>query len=82
MSLMNITPWPMKTSSSMVTPSQMKVWLEILQLRPIAGVLLDLDKGADLGVVADLAAVQVDELRQLDVLAQLDVGGDAQVIRS
>ena len=32
---MNITPWPMKTWSSIVTPSQMKVWLEILQRRPI-----------------------------------------------
>ncbi len=26
----------MKTSSSMVTPSQMKVWLEILQFLPTA----------------------------------------------
>ena len=34
-SLMNITPWPMKTSSSIVTPSQMKAWLEILQRAPI-----------------------------------------------
>jgi hypothetical protein len=34
-SLMNTTPWPMKTLSSMLTPSQMKVWLEILQRRPI-----------------------------------------------
>ena len=31
---MNITPWPMKTLSSMVTPSQIKVWLEILQRLP------------------------------------------------
>src|SRR5437667_498167 len=35
-SLMNMTPWPMKTLSSMVTPSQMNVWLEILQLLPTA----------------------------------------------
>ena len=46
-SLVNITPWPTKTPSSIVTPSQMKVWLEILQLRPIDGVLLDLDERAD-----------------------------------
>ena len=32
---MNVTPWPMKTSSSIVTPSQMNVWLEILQLLPM-----------------------------------------------
>ncbi len=35
MSLMKVTLWPMKTSSSIVTPSQMKVWLEILQFCPI-----------------------------------------------
>lgn len=34
-SLVNMTPWPMNTPSSMVTPSQMKEWLDILQLRPI-----------------------------------------------
>src|SRR5271157_591494 len=32
---MNVTPWPMKTLSSMVTPSQTKVWLETLQRLPI-----------------------------------------------
>ena len=31
---MNITPWPMKTLSSMSTPSQMNEWLEILQRFP------------------------------------------------
>ena len=31
---MNITPCPMNTSSSMVTPSQMKVCDEILQRLP------------------------------------------------
>src|SRR5947209_4971477 len=34
LSLMNITPCPTKTSSSMRTPSQTKVWLEILQRAP------------------------------------------------
>src|SRR5689334_15884284 len=33
-SLMNITPWPMNTLSSIVTPSQMNEWLEILQFLP------------------------------------------------
>src|SRR5215472_17881529 len=33
-SLMKVTPWPMNTLSSIVTPSQIKVWLEILQLLP------------------------------------------------
>ena len=32
---MNITPWPTKTPSPIVTPSQMKVWLWILQSAPI-----------------------------------------------
>ena len=27
--------WPTKTSSSSITPSQMKVWLEILQREPM-----------------------------------------------
>ena len=76
---MNITPWPMKTLSSIVTPSQMKVWLEILQRLPIAGVLLDLDKRADLGFVADLATVEVDELGELDVSPKLHVRRDAYV---
>src|SRR5207244_7754973 len=31
---MKVTPWPMRTWSSIVTPSQMKVWLEILHRRP------------------------------------------------
>ena len=35
LSFTNITPWPMNTSSSIVTPSQMKVWLWILQFAPI-----------------------------------------------
>src|SRR3989441_1428387 len=31
---MKVTPWPIKTWSSIVTPSQMKVWLDILHRRP------------------------------------------------
>src|SRR5213593_2583632 len=34
LSLMKVTLWPTKTSSSIVTPSQINVWLEILQFRP------------------------------------------------
>ncbi len=34
LSFTNITPWPTKTSSSIVTPSQMNVWLWILQRAP------------------------------------------------
>src|SRR6267143_761260 len=44
------------------------------------GILLDFDEGADLGVVADFTAVEVDELRQDDPFAQLDVGSDADVV--
>ena len=33
------------------------------------GVFLYLDKRADLGVIANLAAVEVDELREFDVVA-------------
>ena len=35
LSLMNDTLWPMNTPSSITTPSQTKVWLEILQSLPI-----------------------------------------------
>ena len=66
----------MKTSSSMVTPSQIKVWLEILQLASDVGILLDLDKSAHLGVVANGAAVEVDELGEFDSLAKFDVRGN------
>jgi hypothetical protein len=68
---MKVTPWPMNTSSSMVTPSQTNVWLEILQLLTDLRVLLNLDERADLRLVADLTAVQVDELGKLHALAQL-----------
>ena len=57
----------MKTSSSMWTPSQMKVWLEILQLRPDAHALLNLNERAYLRAVADFAAVEVYEVVYLYV---------------
>jgi hypothetical protein len=34
-SLINITPCPTKTSSSIVTPSQIKLWDDILHREPI-----------------------------------------------
>jgi len=37
------------------------------------GILLDLDKGADLCVVSDFATVEIDEFREPNVLSQLDV---------
>ena len=67
LSFMKLTPWPMKTSSSMWTPSQMKVWLEILQLRPDAHALLNLNERAYLRAVADFAAVRVYEVVYLYV---------------
>src|SRR5207245_3052258 len=42
-------------------------------------ILLDLDERPDLRFIADLAAVQVDELRELDVPPELDVGRNTEV---
>jgi len=47
---------------------------------PDLRVLLDLDKRADLGVIANLAAVQVDERREFDVLPKFDIGSDRKVV--
>ena len=76
-SLMNVTLWPMNTSSSSVTPSQIKVWLEILQRLADLCAFLDLHEGADFHVVADFTTVEVGEIVDADVVAQLDVGRDA-----
>jgi hypothetical protein len=38
-------------------------------------VLLDLHEGANLGVVSDPAAVEIDEIVELHVLAEFNVGG-------
>ena len=40
------------------------------------GIFLDFDEGADLGAVADGAAVKVDEIVQLDVLSEDDIRSD------
>ena len=59
-SFVNITPWPMKTSSSIVTPSQMKCAKRSCSARR-SRALLDLHERADLGVVADRASVKIDQ---------------------
>jgi hypothetical protein len=41
---------------------------------------LDFDKCADFGFGANLAAVEIHELRKFDVLAHFDARGDATVI--
>jgi hypothetical protein len=40
------------------------------------GVFLDLYKGADPGVIADGAPIQVDEVLQYDVFSENDIGCD------
>jgi hypothetical protein len=40
------------------------------------GAFLDLHEGPDLDVIADLAAVEIDESKKTDALAQPDVRGD------
>ena len=41
------------------------------------GIFLDFDEGADLGAVADGAAVEVDEIVQLNVLSEDDIWSDS-----
>ena len=77
---MNVTLWPMKTLSSIVTPSQMNVWLEILQFRPTGAFFWISTNAPIFGVVADFAAVEVDELRELHVLTELHIRGNADEI--
>jgi len=42
-----------------------------------SGILLDFDESTDLGIIADRAAVEVDEGEDFDVLAQLHIGRNA-----
>jgi hypothetical protein len=70
---MKITPWLMKTSSSIETPVQMKAWLGSCSWRRPARALLNLDEGPDAGVVADLAAVQIRERVDDNVLTERHV---------
>ncbi len=41
--------------------------------------LLDLHEGADLGFIADFAAVEIDEAKNTHALADFDIGGDLLV---
>ena len=43
------------------------------------GILLHLDKSTNLGVVANGAAVEVDELGELDTLAKFDIRGNTAI---
>ena len=72
-SLMNITPWPTKQSSPIVTSSQMKA-CDCTRVRaPIAHALLDFGKRPDKAVIADLAAVEIARLDDLDPRAEFDI---------
>ncbi len=67
---MNITPCPMNTLSSMHYAFADKTVAGNLASASNSGILLDLDKGADLCLVSDFAAVEIDELRKPHILAQ------------
>ena len=73
--MVNITPWPMNTSSSIVTPSQMKACDEILQSATDRDFFLDLDEWADAAAIADRAFVNIDEIgmRYDDVITLLNI---------
>src|SRR5439155_14206753 len=70
---MNVTLCPTKTTSSIVTPSQMKVWLEILQRGPILAPL-DFNENANFRFVADLASVKVHKPTDPNIPSELYVG--------
>jgi hypothetical protein len=63
---MNRTPWPTKTSSSIVTPSQTKVCDEILQREPTTAFFWISTKAPIRVLVPDGATVEVDELGMVD----------------
>ena len=74
---MKVTPWPMKASSSIVTPSQIKVWLEILQFFPILEFFWISTK-APIFVLSPISQpYRLMNFDKLDVFSQLDVRGDA-----
>jgi hypothetical protein len=47
---------------------------------PDTRVFLNFNEGADLGLVADRASIQIDELRQPDVGSKSDVGRNTLVL--
>ena len=69
---MKVTPWPMNTSSSTTTPSQMKVWLEPCTATDPG--FFDLHERADLGVVPDGTTIEIGEGEDLDPLAKFHIG--------
>ena len=72
-SLMNITPWPTKQSSPIVTSSQIKA-CDCTRVRaPTTDALLDFGERSDKAVIADLAAIEVAGLDDLDPRAEFDV---------
>ena len=68
-----MTPCPTKTSSSIVTPSQMNVWLWILQRAPTTAPRWISTNVPDPRAVADAAAVEVRERVHDDAFAERDV---------
>src|SRR6201994_3517670 len=72
-SLMNITPWPMKQSSPIVTNSQTKA-CDCTRVRaPITAPLLDLGERTDKAVVADPALIEIAGLDHPHSRAERDV---------
>ena len=80
-SLMKTTPWPMNTSSSIVTPEQTNEWLEILQRLPICASRCTSTNAPSCESVADAASVKIHERSELHVVAQNHVGRRADVRR-
>ena len=76
---MKVTPWPMNTWSSIVTPSQMKVWLEILQRRPTLAFFW-ISTNAPIFVSSPISQpYRLMNLASLTSFAQLDVRRDSEV---
>ena len=63
-SLVNMTPWPMNTSSSIVTPSQMKVWrtTDFAPLKPTEAFFWTSTNCPDARFFSDDATVKVHEV--------------------
>ncbi len=66
MSLVNMTPWPMNTSSSMMTPSHRKECDEIFAARTDNGAYLNLDERPHTASLTQRASIEINELRMGD----------------
>ena len=73
---MNITPWPTNTSSSIVTPSQMKLCDEILQRAPMTAFFWISTKAPIFVSSPIAAAVEIDQvgMEDHDAFAEDDAG--------